>query len=251
VNGRRSLWLVVLAALALRLVLLVARGDYIVYDEGYYLLLARSLRAGTGFTLNGLPHVALSPLQPVLVALISATGLPDLWVSRVLAAVCGALLVVPVAVLARLAGGARAALAAAVLTAVSPALMSFVPFFPGESWNLYFGSEPLFLLLAFGAVAMFAYSLGLGSLIIICGTFSGLLANLPKSDAWLGRIEKAFAILLILVAEGKLVLPTETFNEEAFWALDAGEFVDEGVQAAARRAVSEDREERDAGLLGR
>jgi len=59
--------------------------------------------------------------------------------------------------------------------------------------------------LAFGAVAMFAYSLGLGSLIIICGTFSGFLANLPKSDAWLGRIEKAFAILLILMAEYFLV----------------------------------------------
>ena len=152
-NERRSLWLVVLAALALRLVLLVARGDYIVYDEGYYLLLARSLRAGHGYALNGLPHVALSPLQPVLVALVSAVGVPDLWASRLLAAVCGALLVFPVASLARLAGGPRVALAAAVLTAASPALMTFVPFFPGESWNLYFGSEPLFLLLAFSAVA--------------------------------------------------------------------------------------------------
>ena len=152
-NERRSLWLVVLAALALRLALLVARGDYIVYDEGYYLLLARSLRAGHGYALNGLPHVALSPLQPVLVALISAVGVPDLWASRLLAAACGSLLVLPVAALGRTAGGPRVALAAAVLTAASPALMSFVPFFPGESWNLYFGSEPLFLLLAFGAVA--------------------------------------------------------------------------------------------------
>jgi 4-amino-4-deoxy-L-arabinose transferase-like glycosyltransferase len=153
VNGRRALWLVALAALALRLVLLVARGDYIVYDEGYYLLLARSLRAGQGFALNGLPHVALSPLQPVLVALASAVGVPDLWASRLLAALCGSLLVLPVANLAGRAGGPRAALAAAVFTAASPALMSFVPFFPGESWNLYFGSEPLFLLLAFSAVA--------------------------------------------------------------------------------------------------
>jgi hypothetical protein len=152
-NGRRTLWLVALGALALRLAMLVGRGDYIVYDEGYYLLLARSLRAGHGFALNGLPHVALSPLQPVLVALLSFTGVPDVWASRLLAAVCGALLVLPVASLAELAGGPRAARSAAVLTAVSPALMSFVPFFPGESWNLYFGSEPLFLLLAFSAVA--------------------------------------------------------------------------------------------------
>ena len=150
---RRALWLVALGALALRLVMLVARGDYIVYDEGYYLLLARSLRAGHGFALNGLPHVALSPLQPVLVALLSFLGIPDLLASRLLAAVCGALLVFPVASLAVRAGGPRAALAAAVFTAATPALTSFVPFFPGESWNLYFGSEPLFLLLAFSAVA--------------------------------------------------------------------------------------------------
>ena len=152
-NERRSLWIVVLAALALRLVLLVARGDYIVYDEGYYLLLARSLRAGHGFALNGLPHVALSPLQPVLVALASAAGVPDLWASRLLAAVCGSLLVLPVAALGARAGGPRAGIVAAAFTAASPALMSFVPFFPGQSWNLYFGSEPLFLLLAFGAAA--------------------------------------------------------------------------------------------------
>lgn len=149
----RSLWLIAFAALAVRLVLLLARGDYIVYDEGYYLLLARSLKAGHGFTLNGLPHVALSPLQPVLVAIVSAVGVPDLWASRLLAAACGGLLVLPVAALGRRAGGERVAFAAAALTAASPALMSFVPFFPGESWNLYFGSEPLFLLLAFGAVA--------------------------------------------------------------------------------------------------
>lgn len=151
-NQRRTLWWIAIGALALRLVLIVARGDYIVYDEGYYLLLARSLRAGHGFALNGLPHVALSPLQPVVVALLSLLGIPDLWASRLLAAVCGALLVLPVATLAERAGGSRAVLPAALFTAVSPALMSFVPFFPGQSWNLYFGSEPLFLLLAFGAV---------------------------------------------------------------------------------------------------
>ncbi len=149
----RGLLVVALAALGLRLALLLARGDYIVYDEGYYLLLARSLRAGHGFTLNGLPHVALSPLQPVLVALVSVTGVPDLLGSRLLAALCGALLVFPAATLARAAGGEEAVLPAAVYTAAAPALMSFVPFFPGESWNLYFGSEPLFLLLAFSAVA--------------------------------------------------------------------------------------------------
>jgi thiol:disulfide interchange protein DsbD len=57
----------------------------------------------------------------------------------------------------------------------------------------------------FGAVAMFAYSLGLGSLAIVCGTFSGILTSLPRSGAWLSAIEKIFAILLILVAECFLI----------------------------------------------
>jgi len=196
VSERRALWLVVLSALAARLVLLVARGDYIVYDEGYYLLLARSLRAGHGFTLNGLPHVALSPLQPVLVALVSATGMPDVWASRLLAAICGSLLVLPVAALGRRMGADKLALVAAVLTAASPALMSFVPFFPGESWNLYFGSEPLFLLLAFGAVASAARACETGWR---WWAATGLLAG----AAYLARAEGAVlgaALFIVLAA---------------------------------------------------
>jgi len=66
--------------------------------------------------------------------------------------------------------------------------------------------------LLFGASAMFAYSLGLGSLIIICGTFSGLLASLPRSGRWLGVMEKAFALLLILAAELLLILLGQNAN---------------------------------------
>jgi 4-amino-4-deoxy-L-arabinose transferase-like glycosyltransferase len=145
-NEKKTLTLIVLGALVLRLLLLLARGDYVIYDEAYYLLLARSLRAGDGFALNGLPHVALSPLQPVVVAALSVVGLPDLWASRLLAAVCGTALIVPVTMLARRWGGDRAVVPAALLVATAPALLAFVPFAAGQ-WNLYFGSEPLFLLL--------------------------------------------------------------------------------------------------------
>jgi len=215
-TGRRDLWYAAFGALVLRLILLLARGDYIVYDEGYYLLLARSLRAGAGFTLNGLPHVALSPLQPVLVALASAAGAPDLWASRILAALCGALLVFPVAALARLAGGERAALPAAVLAAVSPALMSFVPFFPGRSWNLYFGSEPLFLLLAFGAVAC-AVRAESGSW--RWSLAAGALAAL----AYLTRLEGAvLAGVLLLVLAARLALRREGAAAWGALALAAG-----------------------------
>ncbi len=162
-TARRALALTVVAALALRLALMLLRGDYMVYDEAYYLLLARSLRQHHAFALNGLPHVSLSPLQPLVVALGASAGLPDLWLSRGLAALCGALLVVPVASLARRLAGERAGVAAGLLTAASPALMTFLPFFPGESWNLYFGSEPLFLLAAFGACAAAARAADAGA----------------------------------------------------------------------------------------
>jgi 4-amino-4-deoxy-L-arabinose transferase-like glycosyltransferase len=197
--ARHRGWLAILAgACALRVVLLVARGDYIVYDEGYYLLLARSLREGHGFALNGLPHVALSPLQPLLVAALSAVGLPDLWASRLLAAACGALLVFPVAALARLAGGPRAALWAAVFAASSPALLSFVPFFPGESWNLYFGSEPLFLLLAFGAVVAAARAEeGRWRWWVAAGALAGLSYLARSEGAVLGAF--LFAVLAIRI----------------------------------------------------
>lgn len=199
-SGRRALWYAALVALALRLALLLMRGDYIVYDEGYYLLLSRSLVSGHGFTLNGLPHVALSPLQPVLVAALSLVGIPDLLASRLLGAACGALLVFPVAALARRAGGERVAVPAAAFTAVLPALMSFIPFFPGRSWNLYFGSEPLFLLLAFWAVACAARAEG--------GSWrwwvaSGVLLGL----AYLTRLEGAvLAGTALLVLAARLVM---------------------------------------------
>lgn len=59
--------------------------------------------------------------------------------------------------------------------------------------------------LLFGITAMFAYSLGLGSLILICGTFSGVLTNLPRSGRWLNVMEKVFAVVMILLAEFFLV----------------------------------------------
>ncbi len=52
----------------------------------------------------------------------------------------------------------------------------------------------------FGVIVMFAYSLGLGSLVILCGTFSGLLATLPRSGKWLNIVEKVFASLMMAAA---------------------------------------------------
>lgn len=199
----RRLALIVAGAFVLRLVLLVLRGDYIVFDEGYYLLLARSLREHQSFTLNGLPHVSLSPLQPLLVALLSLPGLPDLWVSRLLGAACGALLAVPVWYLAGRVGGPRASLPAALLTVLAPALMSYLPFFPGRGWNLYFGSEPLFLLLALGSCAAAARAADeprLGWFVLLGAAAAG--AFLTRGEGViLGPL--VFAVLAVQLWRGK------------------------------------------------
>jgi prevent-host-death family protein len=56
---------------------------------------------------------------------------------------------------------------------------------------------------------------------------------------------------LALAASGELSLPTRKLNARAFWSIGAGIPVTGDVAAAIARAVSEDREDRDAGLLGR
>jgi prevent-host-death family protein len=54
-----------------------------------------------------------------------------------------------------------------------------------------------------------------------------------------------------LAASGELVLPQEVLDERAFWSIRAPGSRKTGVGTAAAKAVSKDRDERDAGLLGR
>ncbi len=55
--------------------------------------------------------------------------------------------------------------------------------------------------LALGTSLLFTFALGLGFLLILLGTFTGLVASLPKSGPWLLRLKQAFGLLLIVVAE--------------------------------------------------
>jgi antitoxin (DNA-binding transcriptional repressor) of toxin-antitoxin stability system len=55
---------------------------------------------------------------------------------------------------------------------------------------------------------------------------------------------------LAQVASGELKLPSRAFDEESFFAVGAGTPVSPGVVEAAIRAISEDRDDRDAGILG-
>ncbi|MCM8784010.1 MAG: hypothetical protein NC818_04475 [Candidatus Omnitrophica bacterium] len=52
-----------------------------------------------------------------------------------------------------------------------------------------------------GMSLLFVFAYGMGLIMIIVGTFSGILASLPKSGRWLMKIRKIFAWLLLLASE--------------------------------------------------
>lgn len=61
--------LLAIAALILKFYLLFERSLYIDPDEGYYLILARNLITGNGYTFNGLNNIVFPPFLPALIAL--------------------------------------------------------------------------------------------------------------------------------------------------------------------------------------
>lgn len=55
------------------------------------------------------------------------------------------------------------------------------------------------------ASLLFVFSFGVGSSLILIGTFSGLLSSLPKSGPWLIRVKQFCGLVLIVMAEFYLV----------------------------------------------
>jgi len=53
----------------------------------------------------------------------------------------------------------------------------------------------------FGATLLFVFALGMGLPVVALGTFTGLFAGLPKSGAWLVKIQRGFGVLLLLAGE--------------------------------------------------
>jgi thiol:disulfide interchange protein DsbD len=70
---------------------------------------------------------------------------------------------------------------------------------------------------AFGAVALFVYALGLGTLFWVVGTFS---VSLPKSGRWLASVKSVFGIVMVVAAvyylrdliPGLMAIPTHTLG---------------------------------------
>lgn len=57
-----------------------------------------------------------------------------------------------------------------------------------------------------GSLLLFVFALGLGTLLLLLGIFSGLLSSLPRAGAWMDRIKKAFGIAMLLIGAWFLFL---------------------------------------------
>lgn len=187
--------LFVLLALGLRAWALQVRGA-VAYDETYYYILGANLFSGNGFTLNGLPHTAFGPLYPILVGIAGLFTSSMRMATSAVSAVAGALVVIPVYMIARRARGRVKAMMAAGAVAVWPALWFFACRRVVYSQRLYAGSEPLFVMLvAFGLAAAWAALDGGGAKrALLAGVFFGL-ATLARGE---GIVIFAFVWLWML-----------------------------------------------------
>ncbi|MBC8017633.1 MAG: sulfite exporter TauE/SafE family protein [Verrucomicrobia bacterium] len=57
----------------------------------------------------------------------------------------------------------------------------------------------------YGAVLLFAFSMGMGVLLIVVGTCSGLAATLPKPGRWMVAVKTVLGLLLLGLAEYYLI----------------------------------------------
>jgi cytochrome c-type biogenesis protein len=56
-----------------------------------------------------------------------------------------------------------------------------------------------------GGILMFSFSFGMGTFLIILGTFVGLAKTVPKPGTWMVRVKQAFAIIIIIGGEYFLI----------------------------------------------
>lgn len=146
--GRRerlALAATVLMAAVLRL-LYATLPRLVRWDEAGHLMIARNLVDGLGYTSRaGMVDMHLPPVLPLLSAGLIRLGLSPEWATSTIHIVTGALLCIPVYLLARALYGSRAGLVAGLLVAVYPALAA-QPFLWGTM------TESPFLLAVFAGV---------------------------------------------------------------------------------------------------
>ena len=58
---------------------------------------------------------------------------------------------------------------------------------------------------AFASSLMFVFAVGMGTLLILLGTFAGLLAGIPRSGTWMVRVSHIFGWILLGTGEYFLI----------------------------------------------
>lgn len=53
----------------------------------------------------------------------------------------------------------------------------------------------------FGTLVLFVFALGMGTLMIVLGSFSGAISLLPSSGAWMTRVKAAFGVSMLIIAQ--------------------------------------------------
>jgi len=52
-----------------------------------------------------------------------------------------------------------------------------------------------------GGLMLFIFAFGMGTILLLAGTCTGILASVPKSGAWMGTAKKIIALLILILAE--------------------------------------------------
>ncbi len=85
-----------------------------------------------------------------------------------------------------------------------------------------------------GVAIMLAYSLGLGQIFLVIGTFAGMIGSLPRSGAWMVEVKHVFGVLMVAVGVWYLGQLLEPGVMTALWA---GVAVLAAIEAGGRLAL--------------
>lgn len=55
--------------------------------------------------------------------------------------------------------------------------------------------------IVFGTLVLFVFAFGMGTLMIVLGTFSGAMSLLPRSGGWMSKVKIAFGIIMLVIAQ--------------------------------------------------
>ena len=53
----------------------------------------------------------------------------------------------------------------------------------------------------FGTIVLFVFAMGMGTLMIVLGTFSGAMSMLPRSGGWMVKVKTTFGIVMLVIAQ--------------------------------------------------